>query len=254
MQLFSSMRSGPAKPLCLALLLLAVEATARVIPSAPVTRWPVIPAVQKRAARHAVVVELVSYGASCEYCVPTLARVVVHDSLGVEEPRDVTPGGTPCEVSAAAAWEGADGTLRLLLSGFVDASGHPTPTNSILYSADGGATWSPVAVPAGSGFYSRVPPWRDLGGPVAYGVGSPIRLGTAEVPFVLSVFSTDSGGIWGVRADGSTYRVTPPSLAGDLLGSDLGGTKFLALLRPAPPANAAQSPRTLSVLDLSGNL
>jgi hypothetical protein len=77
MRLFTSMRIGSVKVLCLVLLLFAVEAAARVIPTAPVTRWPVVPAVQKRAARHVVVLELVSYGASCYYCVATRARVVV---------------------------------------------------------------------------------------------------------------------------------------------------------------------------------
>ncbi len=251
MRLFTSMRSGAVKALGLAPLLFAVEATARVIPSAPVTQWPVIPAVQKRAARHSVVLELVSYGASCDYCVPTLARVVVHDSLGIEEPRDVTPGGTPGSISAAAAWEGADGTLRLLVSGF-GLPGGPSQTSRIVYSADGGTTWIPVAVPAGSEPWAPEFFWKDLGGPVAYGVGSPIRLGTAEVPFVLSVSSAGAAGIWGVRADGSGYSLTPPNLAGQLLGSDLSGTRFLALLYPAPPENAAQSPWTLSVLDLAG--
>ena len=243
-----------ARASCLALLLFAVEAAARVIPSAPVSRWPVIPSVQKRAARHAVVVELVTYGASCYYCVSTRARVVVHDALGIEEPRDVTPGGTPADFSAAAAWEGADGTLRLLVSGNVGLPGDPPQAGRILYSPNGGTTWSRVALPAGSGLWAPEPPWKDLGGPMAYAVGSPIRLGTAEVPFVLSVVSSGAAGIWGVRADGSAYSLTPANLGGQLLGSDLGGTRFLALLYPAPPANAAQSPWTLSVLDLSGNM
>jgi hypothetical protein len=257
MRLFTPMRSGALRALCLTLLLFAVEATARVIPSAPVTNWPVTPAVQKRAARHSVVLELVSYGASCGYCVPNLARVVVHDSMGIEAPRDVTPGGTPADITTAAAWEGADGTLRLLVSGVVDLPGGPPLTRRILYSPDGGATWTPVALPVGSGLRgSRLrmpePSGRDFGGPVARGVGSPIRLGTAAVPFVLAVSSSDSGGIWGVRADGSAYSLTPPALAGELLGSDFGGTSFLALLYPAPPENPGLVPWTLSVLDLAG--
>lgn len=241
------------RALLTALVLLAGEASARIVPSAPVSQWPVIPAVQKRAARHVVVIELVRYGASCYTCVPTSGRLVVHDSLGIEAPRDVTPGGQPADIETAAAWEGADGALRLFVSGSFASPGPSPQAGSLLYSADGGATWAPVAVPPGSRAWAPEPVWRDAGGPVAYGVGSPIRLGTAAVPFVVTVSSPDAGGIWGVRADGSTYSLTPPTLAGDILGSDVGGSRFLALLRLAPPANSAQSPRTLAVLDLAGN-
>lgn len=247
------MRPAQVSALSLAFVLLAGEASARIVPSAPVSQWPVIPAVQKRAARHVVVIELVRYGASCYSCVPTSGRLVVHDSLGIEAPRDVTPGGEPANIEAAAAWEGADGTLRLFVTGHFTSPVPSPQAGRLLYSADGGAEWAPIAVPPGSRAWAPDPVWRDAGGPVAYGVGSPIRLGTAEVPFVVSVSSVDAGGIWGVRADGSTYSLTPPTLAGDILGSDLGGTRFLALLRPAPPANAAQSPWTLAVLDLAGN-
>lgn len=247
------MRRAPVRALLPAFLLLAGEASARIVPSAPVSQWPVIPAVQKRAARHVVVIELVRYGESCYYCVPTSGRLVVHDSLGLEAPRDVTPGGQPADIEAAAAWEGADGTLRLFVTGHF-ASPLPSPqAGSLLYSADGGATWAPVAVPPGSQAWAPEPVWRDAGGPIAHAVGSPIRLGTAAVPFVVSVSSPDASGIWGVRADGSTYSLTPPTLAGDILGSDVGGSRFLALLRPAPPANSAQSPWTLALLDLAGN-
>ena len=250
---FLLMSRAAAAALLFAFLLLPGEASARVVPSAPVSQWPVIPAVQKRVARHVVVIELVRYGASCYGCVPTSGRLVVHDSLGIEAPRDVTPGGQAADIEAAAAWEGADGTLRLFVSGNFSAPVPPPQAGSLLFSADGGATWMPVAVPPGSRAWAPEPVWRDAGGPVAYGVGSPVRLGTAEVPFVVTVSSPDAGGIWGVRADGSTYSLTPPTLAGDILGSDLAGSRFLALLRPAPPANAAQSPWTLAVIDLAGH-
>lgn len=37
------------------------DAFARLIPTAPVNAWPVLPAVQKRPARHVAVLEIVSY-------------------------------------------------------------------------------------------------------------------------------------------------------------------------------------------------
>lgn len=231
----------------LALFLLAPEAAARVVPVAPVSRWPVLPAVQKRAARHVVVLELVSYGQTCFECVPTLSRVVVHDSKGIEEPRDVTPGGVPTRYSSAAAWEGAGGGLKLLLVG---PGGTP---GEVLYSPDGGTTWKVVATPEGSWFFDHWVPSRDLGGPVARDIGSSVRLGTAEVPFVLSISAAGSGGIWGIKADGSCYSLTPPALDGLLLGSDAAGERHLALLRDTSDGSG-NGKRTLAVLDLSGHI
>ena len=42
--------------------------------------------------------------------------------------------------------------------------------------------------------------------------------------------------------------------AGGLLGSNLAGTVFLALLNVAPPGNSAQQPSRCVTLDLAGNL
>ena len=241
---------------CLALLLCAFDAPARLIPTAPVNAWPVIPAVQRRSARHVVALELVSYGAACQDCVPPLMRVAIHDSQGIEGPRDVTPGGTPGYIARAAALESADGTLRLLLYGNVDAAGHASSNPNVLYSPDGGSTWAAVAVPVGSQL-ALTDPWgvADFGGPVAAGVASSIRLGTPAVPFVLLMVSVTSGGIWGVRADGSAFLLTP-TWGGALLGSDSGGTRFLVaamLFSPPPPFNIATTLK-VAVVDLTGNV
>ncbi len=234
---------------CLALLLCAVDAPARLLPTAPVNAWPVLPAVQKRSARQVVVLELVSYGAACG-CLPSFMRVSIHDSKGVEAPRYVTPGGTPAPISRAAALEGPDGSLRILVYGSVDAAGHPAPDGNFLYSPDGGVTWVVVAALAGLQSYG-FPGFADFGGPVAGGSSSPIRLGTPSVPFVLATQS----GFWGVRADGSGFLLSP-AWGGALHGSDLGGTKFLVsarLFSPPPPANVSATFK-VAVLDLSGNL
>ena len=241
--------------LALAFLLGAFDAPARLIPTAPVNAWPVIPAVQKRSARHVVALELVSYGAACLDCVPRLMRVVIHDSQGIEGPRDVTPGGTPGNIMAAAAWEGTDGTIRLLLYGNVDAGGHTSPNANVLYSPDGGSTWAAVAVPAGSQLAEAGLSGKDFGGPVAASVSSPIRLGTPDVPFVLSIANPTTGGFWGVRADGSGFLLTP-TWGGALLGSDAGGTRFLvaALLFASPLTPYQPTSWKIAVMDLAGNL
>jgi hypothetical protein len=67
--------------------------------------------------------------------------------------------------------------------------------------------------------------------------------------------SVTSGGIWGVRADGSAFLLTP-TWDGALLGSDAGGTRFLVvakLFSPPPPVNIATSLK-VAVVDLTGNV
>jgi hypothetical protein len=246
MKLFIRARTAFA----LALLLFSFDAPARLIPTAPVNAWPVIPAVQKRSARHVVALELVSYGAACLYCVPTLMRVAVHDSQGIEASRDVTPGNTPGYIANAAALEGADGSLRLLLFGNVDPAGNATQSGNFLYSADGGLTWGVVAALAGLQSYSSSAV-ADFGGPVAGGASSQVRLGNSSVPFVVST----PVGFWGIRADGSGYLLTP-AWGGALLGSDIDGSKFLvgALLFSPPPPYYMPATWKVAILDLSGNL
>ncbi len=233
----------------LALLLCAFDAPARLLPTAPVNAWPVLPAVQKRSARQVVVLELVSYGTACG-CLPNFMRVAIHDSQGIEAPRYVTPGGTSALITRAAALEGPDKTLRILIYGFVDAAGHAAPGGNFLYSPDSGVTW--VAVTALAGLQSNgFSGFADFGGPVAGGSSSSIRLGTRSVPFVLATQS----GFWAVRADGSAFLLSP-SWSGALLGTDLGGTKFLVsarLFSPPPPTYVSASFK-VAVLDLSGNL
>jgi hypothetical protein len=240
---------------CFALLLCTFDASARLIPTAPVNAWPVLPAVQKRSARHVVALELVSYADACLGCVASLMRVVIHDSQGIEGPRDVTPGGTPGNITTAAAWEGTDGTMRLLLYGNVDAAGHASPNPNVLYSPNGGSTWTAVAVPAESQLAEAGLSGKDFGGPVAASVASPIRLGTPDVPFVISVADPTSGGFWGVRADGSGFLLTS-TWGGALLGSDAGGTRFLvaALLYSSPPPAYRPTSWKVAIMDLTGNL
>ena len=96
------------------------------------------------------------------------------------------------------------------------------------------------------------PSGRDFGGPVARGVGSPIRLGTAAVPFVLAVTSSDLR--WNLGSSRGRLGVLPDP-AGSCRPAPRVGlwrNEFLALLYPAPPANPGLVPWTLSVLDLAG--
>lgn len=241
------------RALCLALLLCTFDASARIIPTAPVSAWPVVPAVQKRSARQVVVLELLSYPAACLGCVPGLMRVAIHDAQGIEPPRYVTPGGVPTSggFSKAAAFEAPDKTLKILLYGSVDAAGHAASAGNFLYSPDGGATWTAVSALVGEQPFNVGISIADFGGPIAGGVSSPIRLGTPAVPFVVSTAT----GFWAVRVDGSGFLLTP-AWGSALLGSDLGGTKFIVgarLFSPPPPSNVSTTWK-VAVMDLMGNL
>ena len=228
----------------LAFLLAAFPAAARYLPYSPVTPRQAVAAVQRRAARHTVLLEILPAG--CVNFCPDFSRVVIHDPQGVEPPRDVTPAPTGV-VPPAAAWEADDGTLRLLAY----------TGDSFFYSGDGGTTWGLVPLPA----QARLSPnpsryfAPDIGGPVVGGASSPIRLGTADVPFVLAIDDPVQPGFWGVRADGSVVYLIPASGAA-LLGSDIGGTTFLVGAYAFAPSLPAGPPASWNVatLDLSGRL
>src|ERR1035437_4080572 len=76
------------------ILLTSQVAFARLLPTAPVSRWGAMPSVQKLETRHVFVRELSSGG----------IRAIVYDSEGIEPPRDATPGGRPLpNIDGAAA-------------------------------------------------------------------------------------------------------------------------------------------------------
>jgi hypothetical protein len=228
-----------------AFLLVAFPAAARHLPYSPVTPRQAIAAVQRRAARHTVLLEV--QPAECFIFCSNWSRLVIHDPQGVEPPRDVTPGGPTGVVLSAAAWEADDGTLRLLAY----------TGGNFLYSGDGGATWGLVALPAQARLSSGASHFHapDIGGPIVSGTSSPMRLGTAGVPFVLAIDDPAQPGIWGVRADGSAVYLEPASGTA-LLGSDIGGTTFLvgAYAFGSPLPTGQPTSWNVATLDLSGKL
>jgi len=222
-------RFGPSlasRTFSAALILLTSQAAfARVLPTAPVSRWGAMPSVQKLETRHVFVREFSRDG----------IRAIVYDSEGIEPPRDVTPGGRPLQtIDGSAAWEEPTGALRLLLHASADASGVFSSQLKFLYSSDGGSSWQLVPFPS-----------QWLAG---------IRLGNSDVPFVAAADDGDDGGIFAIHVNGGADRLTPAGLSGTLLGSNLAGTVFLALLNVAPPGNSAQQPSRCVTLDLAGNL
>ncbi len=227
----------------LVLLALPGPAAGRVISYAPLTARPATPAVQRRTNRHALLIERVGVQTyigggpvcgSCGYSSPS--RLVLHDSLGQEEPRDVTPGGadTGIDFSAAREEPGFPPVLLAHTTASLFAGENPTSQSRFLFSADGGATWSVLPLPS-AGAYA---PWSaDIGGPFVHARDSAIRVGTAESPFLLALFESDTQrlGLWDVFANASVARRAFASSNSSLIGTDAeGGARCFRELRSRP--------------------
>lgn len=215
------------------------RAEARVISYAPVTSRQATPAVQRRTNRHAVLLEQVSVTSGpgapiCYGCFANLSRLVVYDTQGAEEPRDVTPGGAPATIYSAAAFEAPDGTLFLFANGYTpDAVPAYTPRS--YFSRDGGRTWTVLPLP---GFFSSSSS-PDSGGPFVRARGASIRPGTPDSPFLLAVYESDPQGhsfigLWDVSASGTTRRRLVASYDSRIVGMDADGRRALLAGTPDP--------------------
>ncbi|HEY6065618.1 MAG TPA: hypothetical protein VIY96_05650, partial [Thermoanaerobaculia bacterium] len=116
-------------------------------------------------------------------------------------------------------------------------------------------TWKDVAIRSGS-----VPNafFEDVGGPVARGRGSAVRIGSSGFPFVLlSVdYAAGSAGVFAVRSDGSVRVLTDLTASYSpgpaLLGSNLEGTRFLLSGSPSTPFGPLAD--SVRIIDLDGRL
>jgi hypothetical protein len=229
------------------LVLLAVSgpAPARVLSYAPLSSRPSAPALQRRTNRHALLIEqtgnpFIGGLPACLACGGTApARLVLYDSLGLEEPRDVTPGGIDSGIDFAAAREDAGLPAALLVHTSASLSAGENPTNlfRFLFSADSGATWSVLPLSNQGNFYFAGN--ADTGGPFVHDGGSPFRIGTAQSPFLLLLYEPDAQSIalWDVSASGGATRRAFLSSDNVLIGMDLEGRR--ALLAGTPPGAGA---------------
>ena len=159
----TDIRPRPAAALA-SLLLLACGAAAegRVVSYAPLTARPATPAVQKRTNRHALLVEQTGAAGprrapiclSCVWAAP--ARLVLHDSASLEEPRDVTPGGADASITPQP--RARRRASRRSFSPRSRRERSRTAPSRFLFSSDGGATWSVLPLPA-SGGVLLLGPW-----------------------------------------------------------------------------------------------
>lgn len=196
---------------------------ARVISYAPYTNRPALPVIQSRMNRHFVLLESASPQTSGS---AYWSDVVLYDSTGQEEPRVVYPAAGQVEYISAAAVREETGRPASILVG-IFASNYYGPLVWKL-TTDGGASWKTLSIPKGYFDYqSSTAP--DVGGPFTRGRYSNIRIGTGDVPFVISITSATAPYgtlLYAIRADGS---VKPWAMTGRLLGSNKAGDRLLVV-------------------------
>jgi len=194
---------------------------ARVISYAPYTNRPALPVIQSRTNRHFVLLESASPQTSGS---AYWSDVVLYDSTGQEEPRVVyPPAGQVVEYINSAAVREEPGMRPSILVGIYASNYYGAVVWKL--STDGGASWKTLSIPQGLFDYqSSTAP--DVGGPFTRGRYSNIRIGTADVPFVISVYSGSSPSLYAIRADGS---VKPWTMPGRLIGSNKAGDRLLVV-------------------------
>lgn len=210
------------------LLSLAVEA--RIVSYAPYTNKVASATYHRRTTNHFVLIE--SRGQPNPVLIlPPVGfseqQLVLYDAVGAEEPRVVyPPDGGEVPIGWAAMRENAQGVPTILVYTSADPTSNPTRKPLYLLSTDGGRTWKRVPMPEGVRtdnylFYT------DVGGPFTRGRHSPVRLGTAEFPFVVQTES--NRGVYKIGADGSATLLHPAlsDQQNTLLGSNAAGTEFI---------------------------
>lgn len=262
------MRSRLALSLLVTGLGLAGAAEARIISWGNVTNRTSVPAHQKRTNRRFVLVE-----SRNPYSSPVgggldwpPGRLVVYDTAGAEEPREVFPSGAvEAHFGNVSAHEGEDGELRILAAsnGELAPGENPKRTWRVLLSVDSGRTFRTVELPQGFSPFvqsdvATLP--EDRGGPFCR--GRERWTGTDDTPFLVLLRSSGGWppyGLVSVGADGSARLLARihrnGSWWGVLVGGDATGTRFVvsgSVENPASPA-AGLPPNGLYRVGLDGS-
>jgi hypothetical protein len=210
------------------LSVLAFSAEGRVISYAPYTDHTAFPALQSRTNRFFALVEATPTTFTTVTSGGAYGQLVVYDSTDQVEPRVVFPqDGSSKVFTVAAAREAADGTMTMLIqAGPLPSSPTVAPDLSFYMTTDSGKTWKgPLALPS-SPLYQLGVNGADTGGRFTVSHFSPVRIGTADVPFVIAVPQK----VYAINRDGSTrvlvsdLNVSPPMA---MVGSDVTGSRFL---------------------------
>lgn len=210
--------------------ILSTGAEARVVSYAPYTNRVATATYHRRTTHHFLLIESLGQPNPILLMPPVgvpLQQLVLYDAVGSEEPRVVyPPSGGDVPIGWAAMRENAQGVPTILVYTSGDVATNPSRKPLYLLSTDGGTTWKRVAMPENLHtdnylFYT------DVGGPFTKGRHSPVRLGTAEYPFVIQTES--NGGVFKIGADGSAVMIHPAKsdLQNTLLGSNAAGTEFV---------------------------
>jgi hypothetical protein len=188
------------------LLLGAPAAFARVLSYAPYSESLAGRGYHSRASRHFIVIEGEPPDGRYSFTY-THARLVLHDSAGIDEPRVIfAPEGTASIGQAALYQESPDSAPVVLVLERTRAH----------ISADGGKTWQQIE---GLPTFSLRPDGPDFGGPFTRGLAASVQTGTAEHPFIVAYYHE----VLAIRRDGTLRRIAP----GRLIGRNREGTRLL---------------------------
>jgi len=209
---------------------------ARVISYSPVSTQLAAPAVQSRAGRHFLLVELDGPTSQLR------GRLVLYDSTGQTDRRVVLPeDGSSAIFTVSALFEGDGQPPRILVGTDASLSGdNPSHRLRYLVSADAGVSWRPLRLPDGASADVHpslsVPSASalDRGGPFVSARRSGLRLGSSELPFLVAFRDSSLAGrdgVYGVKADGNAVMVfshDPYSfLPCAIVGTDREGRRLL---------------------------
>lgn len=218
------------------LLLFAFPASARVISYSPYTDRSAVPALQHRMNRYFVLVETVTTAVGVPVVPPTAGtitgQVVLYDFQGESEPKVIfPPDQATAAIAVAAVRESREGIPSILIQTNSNFDGQNLDNKYRFFlSTDGGTTWKPVSVPAGSALPHLTSNSVDVGGPYARSRHSPVRVGSEDHPFAVLVAAK----LYLIRRDGTVELLyeppTPPGTTPSfvqLIGTDSTGTQFL---------------------------
>jgi len=220
--------------------------TARVVSYAPYSDRVAFVGTQHRLNRHFAVVE----GPNPVYYGPMVSpapywngyaygQVVVYDFQGQDEPRVVFPqDGSLAAFALLAVRENAQHVPTLLIQTNSTLNGqNPQQQWIMMISSDGGTTWKHVLFPNET-VWQLMSTAPDLGGPYAHGRYSGVRIGTEQVPFIV----TTSSAVYAITPDGVSRVLSPTTYAPYTIGTNRDGSLVLVRTSATTIAMLAVNP------------
>ncbi|HEX7155283.1 MAG TPA: hypothetical protein VF618_27700 [Thermoanaerobaculia bacterium] len=219
-----------ARSVLLIALLLSTSAFARVVSYAPYSDRFTYPALQHRNNRYIVLLEApaLNLGGTPWLGAPIVGglpvgQLVVYDTTGEEEARVVYPAGGDAVIGSIGVRRN-DPSQTLTIAAQIQENGS---AYKWVLSSDSGRTWVTVTGTPNRLVSNLLNVPGDTGGPHVRARYAPLRIGSADYPFVF----LSNGELFAIRRTGSAKNILSyPGQNVQLAGSDLPGSRFLVRL------------------------